>query len=137
YQYRQTLEIWKGAEGTLREPAAVSPDGRRVAVALRGAGKTRLHLLSADGAELQPMTDAVDVAGSACWSPDGEWIVTGGRDSSGAGLFRIPVDGGPPVRIIAGAALNPVWSPDGSTIAYTGPIVAQDGPLLAVHADGT
>ena len=36
-----------------------------------------------------------------------------------------------------GVASNPVWSPDGLVIAYTGAVVAAQGPLLMVHLDGT
>jgi serine/threonine protein kinase/Tol biopolymer transport system component len=137
HQDGQTTEIWKGAEGALLEPAAVSPDGRRVVVVLRKEGKLRLHVISADGAELQPLTEAVDVRGSACWSPDGNWIVSGGNDATGTGLFKIPIEGGPPVRLLAGPALDPVWSQDGSLIAYTGANVSSFAPLLAVRPDGT
>ena len=36
----QASEIWRGADGTLSEPPAVSPDGRRVAVVVRTGGET-------------------------------------------------------------------------------------------------
>ncbi|PYR67664.1 MAG: hypothetical protein DMF88_12030 [Acidobacteria bacterium] len=52
-------------------------------------------------------------------------------------MFKVPVDGGPPVRLATGLALNPVWSPDGSVIAYAGPNVGEYAPLLAVRPDGT
>ena len=32
---------------------------------------------------------------------------------------------------------NPVWSPDGSVIVYTGPVVGLAGPLHMVRPDGT
>ena len=64
-------------------------------------------------------------------------MVTGGADRSGDGLFKVPVDGGPPVRIAKGQALDPVWSPDGDTIVYIGPNVGSQSPLLAVRPDGT
>lgn len=136
YQDWQALEIWKGSDGPLFVPPAVSPDGLHVAVALKRQGRLRLHSLSADGAELQPLTEAIDVQGTGSWSPDGKWIVTAGNDGQGPGLFKIPVDGGAPVRLIAGTALNPVWSPDGSLIVYTGPNVATSAPLLAVRSNG-
>jgi serine/threonine protein kinase/Tol biopolymer transport system component len=137
HRENQTTEIWKGAEGALLEPPAVSPDGRRVAVVLRKQGRLRLHVISADGAELQPLTEAIDVRGSACWSPDGQWIVSGGNDATGAGLYKIPIEGGAPVRLIAGPALDPVWSPDGNLIVYEGPNVNLSAPLMAVRPDGT
>jgi Tol biopolymer transport system component len=133
----QVTEIWKGADGALLETPAVSRDGGRVAIVLRRSGKRQLHVLSADGAELQPIAEGIDVQGTSCWSPDGKWIVTGGTGANGPGLFKIPLEGGPAVRVVAGPALNPVWSPDGSLIVYAGTNVRTFAPLLAVHPDGT
>jgi serine/threonine protein kinase/Tol biopolymer transport system component len=132
----QVTEIWKGADGALFETPAVSPDGR-LAIVLRRSGKRQLHVLSADGAELQPIAEGIDVQGTSCWSPDGKWIVTGGSGANGPGLFKIPLEGGAAVRVVAGPALNPVWSPDGSLIVYAGTNVRTFAPLLAVHPDGT
>jgi Tol biopolymer transport system component len=133
----QATEIWKGANGALRETPAVSPDGGRVAIVLRRNGKRQLDVLSSDGAELQPIADGIVAQGSSCWSPDGRWIVTGGSDAIGPGLFKIPLDGGPAGRLADGQALNPVWSPDGSLIVYAGTNVRTFAPLLAVRPDGT
>jgi Tol biopolymer transport system component len=133
----QVTEIWKGADGALLETPAVSPDGGRVAIVLRRSGKLQLHVLSSDGAELQPFAEGIDVQGASCWSPDGKWIVTGGSGANGPGLFKIPLEGGPAVRVVAGPALNPVWSPDGSLIVYAGTNVRTFAPLLAVRPDGT
>src|SRR5208282_90088 len=116
----QATEVWKGADGALLETPAVSPDGGRVAIVLRRSGKRQLHVLSSDGAELQPIAEGIVAQGSSCWSPDGRWIVTGGSDAAGPGLFKIPLEGGSPVRLVTGQALNPVWSPDGSLIVYAG-----------------
>jgi hypothetical protein len=57
------------------------------------------------------------VAGQAPadWSPDGAWIAAGGLDDRGTALFKIPIDGRAPVRLVEGQAVNPVWSPDGSS----------------------
>jgi Tol biopolymer transport system component len=133
----ETSEIWKGADGALLETPAVSPDGGRVAIVLRRNGKRQLHILSTDGAELQPIAEGIVPQGSSCWSPDGRWIVTGGSDASGPALFKIPLEGGPPVRIVNGSALNPVWSPGASLIVYAGTNVSTFAPLLAVRPDGT
>ena len=133
----ETTEIWNGADGALLETPAVSPDGGRVAIVLRRNGKGQVHVLTADGAELQPIAEGIDAKGTSCWSPDAKWIVTGGSDPTSLGLFKIPLEGGSPVRLVSGTALNPVWSPDGSLIVYAGTNVRTFAPLLAVRPDGT
>ena len=131
------VEILKGSDEALFEPPAVSVDGRQLAVILRRDGKLRLHVLSADGGNLRSLAEPIDIRGSVCWSPDGKWIVAGGIDDRGRGLFKIPLDHGAPVRLIAGTARDPVWSPLGDLIVYTGANVSVDAPLLAIRADGT
>lgn len=64
-------------------------------------------------------------------------LVTGGNDGSGKGLFKIPVDGGPPVRVTKGEATNPVWSPDGQLIIYTGATVGILATLQVTLLDDT
>ena len=138
YQDGQALEVWKGADGALLEPPAVSPDGRLVAIVLRRDGKKRLHLLSADGAELRPIADSINAQGAACWSPDGRWILIGGNDAAGPGLFKVAREPGAPVRLVAEAALDPIWSPDGNLIVYAGAnVAATSAPLVAVRPDGS
>ncbi len=133
----QALEIWKGAEGAFHSPPAVSADGKRIAFALRRNGKQQMHVMGADGTQLYALSQDVDIRGTASWSPDGQWIVTAGSDHQGAGLFKLPVNGGPAVRIATGPFLNPVWSPRGDLIVYCGTQVFTVTPLLAVHPDGT
>jgi dipeptidyl aminopeptidase/acylaminoacyl peptidase len=132
----KVAEIWRGSETALLEPAAVSPDGDSVVLLLRREDGWRLHVLSSDGAQLRVLSESVDARGAAAWSPDGQWIVTGGHEAGVAGLFKIPVDGGAPERIVDGEALNPVWSPDGSLIVYAGAQVNVVSPLLAARPDG-
>jgi Tol biopolymer transport system component len=126
----------------LPEPAAVSPDGTRVSIIVRQEGKLRLLMMSADGTNAQTLAPSITIQssggrGSADWSPNGAWIVAAGNDGTGAGLFKIPVDGGEPVRLVSGQAINPVWSPNGALIVYGGPAVAGRVPLLGVDPDGT
>ena len=137
YDAGQVVEIWRGADGALFEPAAVSFDGRRVAVILRRQGKRTLYVLSVEGGDIRPVGEKVDVTSAATWSPDGKWIAASGNDGTGLGLFKIPVAGGEPIRLMKGAAFNPVWSPDGALIVYTGAIVSSLGPLQIIRPDGS
>ena len=132
YQDGQALEIWNSADGTLLERAAISPEGERALIVVRRSGKPRLHIVSADGATVQPIAPELEVAGTGSWSPDGKWIVIGASEAIGEGLFKIPVEGGPASRLTKGRAAHPVWSPNGRLIVYHGPEVAGTAPLLAV-----
>jgi Tol biopolymer transport system component len=137
----QASEIWNDAEGGLFEPAAASPDGRRVAVVVRQGGKRHLVMMSSDGTDARTLAASIDIQGeagqgTADWSPDGGWIAAGGVDAKGPGLFKIPVGGGAPVRLIDGQAINPVWSPDGRLIVYAGPVVGGTNALLGIRPDG-
>jgi serine/threonine protein kinase/Tol biopolymer transport system component len=135
----QASEVRREVDAALYEPPAVSPDGHRVVVVVRQDGKRHLSIMSADGTNAQPFAPTIEVAGAsgqgtADWSPDGAWIVTGGRDAQGAGLFKIPVHGsGPPVRLVAGQAVNPVWSPSGDLIVYAGRSVVGQVAILGVR----
>jgi Tol biopolymer transport system component len=132
----QASEIWKGSQGAILEAPAISWDGKQAAVVLRNGGKQNLRVIAADGSVSQSLADAVDVRGSAAWSPDGTSIVTGGDDGHGPGLFKIPLDKGAPAKLAAGPAFNPVWSPKGDIIVYRGANTGVQGSLVFVQPDG-
>jgi serine/threonine protein kinase/Tol biopolymer transport system component len=136
YDNGQVAEVWRGVDGALLEPPAVSADGKRVAIIVRKQGRRTLTMLSSGGGDARPLAASIDVS-AASWSPDASWIVASGADSKGQGLFKIPVEGGEPQRLVAGVTNNPVWSPDGSVIAYTGPVSGPFGPLLMIRPDGS
>ena len=142
FQNGKPSEVWKAANDSLTEPPAVSPDGTRVAIIVTQQGKLQLLMMSGDGTNARTLAPSITIEssgghGSADWSPDGTWIVAGGSDGQGSGLFKIPVDGGEPVRLVSGQVINPVWSPDGTLIVYGGPVVGGRVPLLGVKPDGT
>jgi Tol biopolymer transport system component len=137
FENGQSTEIWKGSDGAVVTPPAISPDGNSMAIVLRREGKLRLHVLSAEGGAIQALGDQMNVRGAPSWSPDGKWLAAGGSPQDGPGLFKIPIDGGAPVRLTRGAAMNPIWSPDGGLIVYAGPNVSAFAPLKAVHPDGS
>ncbi|MEP7310263.1 MAG: protein kinase [Acidobacteriota bacterium] len=138
----QASEVQRGADEPLSEPPAISPDGSRVAIVVRHDGKRHLQIVSVDGRSSRTLAAALEIQGAAGqgtadWSPDGAWIVTGGRDAQGPGLFKVHVDSGVPVRLVAGQAVNPVWSPDGNLIVYAGRFFTGQVELLGVRPDAT
>jgi dipeptidyl aminopeptidase/acylaminoacyl peptidase len=98
--------------------------------------------MSADGTGAHTLSQSLDIEGAsgqaaADWSPDGKWIVAGGRDAQGPALFKIPVDGGAPLRLVDGKFVNPIWSPDGRLIVYGGRSVVGQVELRGVRPDGS
>jgi len=139
----QAFELGKGIYPALSEAPAVSRSGDRVAVVVMEKGKRHLVTMSSDGTNARTLAASIDIQGSsrealADWSPDGSWIVAGGLGAQGYGLYKIPVDGSAPIRLVAGAATSPLWSPtDDNLIVYSGALVAGQSKLLGVTPDGT
>ncbi|HET9012193.1 MAG TPA: hypothetical protein VFN38_10295, partial [Gemmatimonadaceae bacterium] len=127
---------WKADVGAVVGAAAVSPDGGSVCFPVRRQGRSTLHCTAADGTGARAVAESLDVRGAASWSPDGRWIVVAAREGVGVRVFKIPVGGGAPVRLVDSVSSNPVWSPDGAFILYSGTPRARSVPLQAVTPDG-
>ena len=74
--------------------------------------------MDSDGNNPKQLTDSpFQDSGSDC-SPDGKWVVysKGGAEK---GVWKVPMEGGDPVRLNDAEAHNPTISPDGKMIAYS------------------
>jgi Tol biopolymer transport system component/tRNA A-37 threonylcarbamoyl transferase component Bud32 len=129
-------EIWKPGEGGVVGAVAISPDGSQVCFPVRRASRSTLFCTSAEGTGVRAVAESLDVRGAATWSPDGKWIAVGAMDGTGTRVFKVPVDGGVPVRLVDSVSYNPVWSPDGRFILYSGAPRARTVVLRAVTPDG-
>ena len=129
-------EIWKPAEGAIAGAVALSPDGTRMCLPVRRASRTTLHCMARDGSGLRTLAPSLDVRGAASWSPDGRWLAISAREGAGVRLFKVPLDGAEPVRLVGSVASNPAWSPDGRFILYSGAPRARSAPLRAVTPEG-
>jgi Tol biopolymer transport system component len=112
-------ELWKGSDGAVAAAPAISSDGSRVAFVVRGEARSSLHVMSSDGTDVHRLAEALDVRDAPSWSPDGKWIAVSAREGDSNPLFKVPVDGGPPVRLADGLLFSPVWSPDGRVILFS------------------
>ena len=129
-------ELWMPGQGAVVGAAAVSPVGGRVCVPVRWRGRSTLRCTDADGSGVQGVAESLDVRGAASWSPDGKWIAIAAADSGGVRVFKIPADGGPPVRLVDSVSSNPVWSPDGRFIVYSGTSRGRSVAVAAVTPEG-
>ena len=128
-------ELWTG-EGRVPAPPAVSPNGERIAFTVRRGEHTRLYAMNADGTAVRPLIEAHEVRGGIAWSPDSEAIVVGVDQGNGPQLWRIALADAEPRVLTTEYAVDPVWSPDGSFLVYSGSQLGPGFPVKAIRLDG-
>lgn len=121
-----------------------SPDGAKIALSRVSGTNFRIHVINADGSDLQLLPGSADENEfSPDWSPDGATIVYRLSSQSGDQIMVMNTDGSGRTPLTNPAQVRahaPSWSPDGSMIAFQG--VGQgaglDGAgLFVMDADGT
>jgi len=106
----------------LNTSAAVSPDGRHVAMILSKSGSPDVYVCDADGSNLKRLTSTREDESSPCWSPDSQWICFATKLKERRALCKVPASGGEIQRIPTVGVLNPTepeWSPDSKWIVFT------------------
>jgi Tol biopolymer transport system component len=118
--------------------AVWSPDGATIAFMRKSAAMDtsatyKIYAINADGSGVRQLSDPdrtlADFAPD--WSPDGKQLVFDRR--GGAGSVMVMNRDGSNVRTLA-SGREPVWAPDGATIAYLG---ANSSGLYIMNTDGS
>jgi TolB protein len=129
--------------GITNDEPAWSPDGQHIAFRSNREGMT-IFVMRADGSDVRRLVNVeVETAQAPSWSPDGGRIVFSGRTDerhscSESSLSVVHPDGSG-LRTLPShpsAASNPVFSPDGSKIAY-GQGDGYKYDLFVMNADGS
>ena len=113
---------------------SASPDGRTIAFMSARDGVNRIWLRQLQTGEENALTTGVDRAPR--FSPDGASILFARREGQDSSLYRIPVLGGQPRKLID-QALEGDWSPDGTRLAFIRQIKGGDWRVGVAAADGT
>jgi serine/threonine protein kinase/Tol biopolymer transport system component len=135
FQDGASAELWKPTDEILTAPAAISPDGSQICFMVRKQQRQHLYLMTAEGTEIRPLAESLDVRDAVSWSPDGKSVMASVDEGLGGRIFKIPIDGSKPERLVDENSYNPVWSPDGRLILY---YFAPQGalfPLKAITSD--
>jgi Tol biopolymer transport system component len=130
----KTAQLWTAPEARVIGNPAIDGAGRRVAFTAGIAGRTVLYVMNADGTDARAVTATLALRGAPAWAPDGS--ITSAVDVGGSPhLFRIALDGGA-TPLVRDYAVDPVWSPDGAFVVYSGADVGTTFPVKAVTAAG-
>ena len=123
-----------------------SPDGKRIAFAIRHGAETGIAVVNADGSgfrRLAGSSDRGDFYWVPDWSPDGKWILFEITTSPVNRLMAVRPDGSGLRQVATIDTGNHCicgdWSPDGTRIAFQAPGAADpDYPeIWVMNADAT
>lgn len=113
-------KLLSGERG-LNTGAAVSPDGRKIALTLSRDGNSEIYVMNADGTGLRRLTNEWAIDSSPTWSPDGKQIAFVSSRWGDPHIFVMSSDGSNVRRLTDRGTYNqtPDWSPRGDLIAFT------------------
>ncbi|HMI49995.1 MAG TPA: hypothetical protein VK525_00690, partial [Candidatus Saccharimonadales bacterium] len=130
-------ELWSGQGARVFGGPAISPDGRSIAFSVRQRGQTLLYVMRSDGTDARIVADSLNLQGAPVWEPDGKSITSAADVQGVPQLFRVPVDGRPPVLFVREYSVDPAWAPNGKFVIYSGPDIGTTFSVKAVTAAAT
>ena len=130
-------ELWTSPGARILGGPALDPDGGRIAFLAGTDGRALLYVVNADGTGARVLDKSLDWQGAPAWTADSQAITAAAVANGSPRLFRVPLGGGAPEPLGNDAALDPIWSPDGRGVLFSGPDIGTTFPLKGMRADGT
>jgi Tol biopolymer transport system component len=129
-------QLWSSPETRVIGGPALARDGRVAFSTRRDDGPTMLWVMNSDGTDARTLATSLELQGAPAWAPDGQGLAVGGLVDGIPYLFKVPIDGGPPVRLVREHSTDPAWSPDGGIVVFSGADVGTTFKLKAVDPKG-
>jgi Tol biopolymer transport system component/DNA-binding winged helix-turn-helix (wHTH) protein len=96
-----------------------SPDGRTVVFDSNITGRFQIYTVGAEGGRIRQLTNGATPSFAASYSRDGKWIYYSVTEAQApAQVWKIPAQGGTPVRVTRHGGSAPQESLDGATLFY-------------------
>jgi len=130
-------ELWSSPESHIVSAPALERGGQRIAFSVRRQGRGALTLMNADGTGARTLSGSLDIQGTPAWAPDRRSLTVAARVDGAPRLFTVPIEGGAPAPLVREHSIDPVWSPAGDLVVFSGADVGTTFPLKAVNADGS
>jgi Tol biopolymer transport system component len=131
----RTTELWTAPGARIVGRPEIDAAGRRVAFTAESGGRPVLYAMNADGTDARVVAASLALRGAPAWAPGGDAITSGVDVQGGPRLFTIPLHG-TPAPLVPEYSIDPVWSPDGAFVVYSGADVGTTFPVKAVAAGG-
>ena len=136
-QGNMAAEVWSAPKARIIGGPTIARDGDRIAFSIRQTGQTLLCVAKADGTEARILARSLDLQGAPAWTPDGQAITIAAVVDGVPRLLNVPLDGRPPSALVQEYSVDPLWSPDGDFVAFSGPDIGTTFEVKAVKADGS
>jgi Tol biopolymer transport system component len=130
-------EVWSAPDARVIGGPAIARDGRRIAFSIRQNAQSLLYTANVDGTDARIVARSLELQGAPAWAPDGQSITIASVTTGVPRLFSIPADGGSPARFVDEHSVDPVWSPEGDVVVFSGPDIGTTFPMKAVTSAGT
>jgi len=135
-QAEAATEMWRSRQARIIGAPAIAPSGTRIAFAAREGDRTTLHIMNADGTDVRVLTRSLALQGTPVWSPDERSMTVSAIVNGAPRLLSVPLDGSAALPLVDEHAIDPVWSPDGALIVYSGADVGTTFPVKAYSPAG-
>jgi Tol biopolymer transport system component len=129
-------ELWSAVDARIIGGPAIAADGR-IAFSVRKSGETLLYVANGDGTNARVVATSLALQGAPAWTPDGQAITVAAVVDGMPRLFNVPLDGRSPAPLVQDHSVDPVWSPDGEFVVFSGPDIGTTFEVKAVRADGS
>lgn len=127
----EATEVMAAPGARITGAPAVAPEGQRVAFTA-AIGEHAQYVMSLDGSAVRPLTSVRAPRGAPSWSPGGQSLVVAQTIDGVRRAVRVDVNGSSVVPLGGEYALDPIWSPDGQFILYSGADVGTTFPVRSI-----